>query len=806
MNDIVRICPLCGKHNPPDETFCACGTLLADVDFTHLGDEHLETSQVIQAVSEDHASVICPYPDCAQPNPQDSLRCVYCNREIEQVGASDEQHLPPSLRARFRVLESLPTEGGQADLVLVETAQQEKRVVKLYRKGIKPDWNVLERLPENEYLVRFFDHGMAENIAFEVMEYCTEGSLRKLLKSWPQADETLRNLIAQMSEVLTALHRQQILHRDLKPENILVRTVNPLKIALTDFGASSLKMATQYFTGGARTVNYAAPEVLTGVLDEKSDWWSLGMILLEVITGRHPYADLSEQVVLHQLATQSVEVKDVFDDTLRMLCRGLLMRNPKKRWGSNEVKRWLAGDESLIMPEDGNEGTAVRPYTLRRAQCLTRIDLALAMARYWEDAKKDLMRGTVMNWVEQDLRDFNLARDINDIMIRRDLSDDARLLRVIVSALPGIPPIWKGRVITQESLVRSALPSKAECVAEAVNDDRMARSWLLSIYREGVLNVLGESGNADMERISRQWVQGVDSYRRLWDRAKALEEDWRRKPMGNTNEAVDIDYLMYLAPIRMNVPPLDMILPDLVLALYVPAFSASNSKTIMSACARMGESCSWYSRLIEETTEKNDIFWVVLQRLLPFAMEDAKKEHKHRQQVELNSEKDVTNVLSRIRQGCKRLLRFDDMKNIDGSDVEQLHKAVTEWIELGIWVKSIDYGNATIRNITAKLDAVTVRVNHLQDFLDEYQNLLDINDIWFKPARLMIAAAIIATMFAYSVTFALILAFLAGVGIHWRLKLAKTGQIECLRRVSRAIESVKQFNSCLSAQPQEVQK
>ena len=37
IDDVVRICPLCGKHNPPQETFCACGAMLADVDFTHLG-------------------------------------------------------------------------------------------------------------------------------------------------------------------------------------------------------------------------------------------------------------------------------------------------------------------------------------------------------------------------------------------------------------------------------------------------------------------------------------------------------------------------------------------------------------------------------------------------------------------------------------------------------------------------------------------------------------------------------------------------------------------------------------------------
>lgn len=791
VNDLVRICPLCGKYNKPEETFCACGTLLSDVDFTHLGAKPPEAKREVAAPPQPaKALVICPHADCAQPNPPGSQRCVYCNRPIGQPGGevADERQsfLPPSLRARFSVLEILPTAGGQADLVLAETAQHEKRVVKLYRKGIKPDWQVLERLPASNHLVRFFEHGVAEDTAYEVMEYCAEGSLRKLLENGPQSNETLRRLIEQFSATLTALHAQHILHRDLKPENILLRTSSPLQIALTDFGASTLKMATQYFTAGARTAHYAAPEVLTGILDEKSDWWSFGMILLEAVTGRHPYAGLSEQVALHQLATQSVEVKGVFDDALRMLCRGLLLRNPKKRWGASEIKRWLAGDESLAMPEDGGEGPAAKPYTLVRSQCVTRIDLALALARYWEDGKKDLMRGTVMNWVEQDLRDFNLARSIHDVMIRRDLSDDARLLRVIVSALPGIPPIWKGTVITQETLVRSA--------TQAVDGNTKAQDWLSSIYKEEVLKVLGERGNADMARISIEWSRGVETYRTLWERAKSLEGEWRRRPRAHAGEVADIDHLMYLAPVRMNVPSLNRTLPDMVLALYVPAFSVSARKAVTNACATTAASCSWYTKFVEEAQDKSEPFWSVAQRLLPFAMEDAGKEQETQQQVVRNSGQHARSVIFKIENGCKRLLEFESMEDMDGENLEQLRRTVSEWIELSAWVKGLDHDNAALRNLTEQLDAVTNRVIHLQGFLDEHQHLLDINNIWLRASRLVFAAVLIVVILAFSGTAAGLLVLFAGCGIYWRLKLGKISRIECLRRVRRMIESAQQFS------------
>lgn len=790
-NDLVRICPLCGKHNQPDETFCACGTLLADVDFTHLG---VKTPAIkpeeVAPPQPAKALVICTHADCAQPNPPGSQRCVYCNRPIGQpqgeVADERQSFLPPSLRARFHALEAMPTEGGQADLVLAETAQHEKRVIKLYRRGIKPDWQVLERLPASSHLVRFFEHGVAEDTAYEVMEYCAEGSLRRLLDSAPQSNEALRRLIEQFSATLAALHGQQILHRDLKPENILLRQSSPLEIALTDFGASTLKMATQYFTAGARTAHYAAPEVLTGVLDEKSDWWSFGMILLEAITGRHPFAGLSEQVALHQLATQSVEVTGVFDDTLRMLCRGLLLRNPKKRWGASEVARWLAGDESLAMPEDGGEGAAVKPYTLVRSQCVTRIDLALALARYWEDGKKDLMRGAVMNWVEHDLRDFNLARSIHDVMIRRDLSDDARLLHVIVSALPGIPPIWKGTVITRQTLVRSA--------TQALNENMKAQDWLSSIFKEGVLNVLGERGNADMARISGEWSRGVETYRALWERAKSFESEWRRRPRAHNGEVADIDHLMYLAPIRMNVPSLSRVLPDLVLALYVPAFSAAARKTVTNACAAAAASCSWYTRFVGEAQDNSAPFWSVAQRLLPFALEDAGKEQENQQQVVRNSDQHARSVIFKIENACKRLLEFDNIEDVDESNLAQLRGVATEWLALGTWVKGLDHDNPVLRSLTQQLDAVTNRVTHLHGFVDEHQHLLDINNIWLRPSRLVFAAVLLAVMLAFSGAAAALLIALAGCGIYWRLKLAKTSRIEGLRRVRRMVETARQFS------------
>ncbi|MDD2776495.1 MAG: inactive serine/threonine-protein kinase VRK3 [Gallionella sp.] len=791
MNDLVRICPLCGTHNPPDETFCSCGTLLADVDFTHVGIKPAEV-EAVSPPSPDNQFVLCPHEDCAQPNPIGATRCVYCNREMTAPDApadplaEQQSVLPPTLRAQFRVLELLPTAGGQADLVLAETPQHEQRVIKLYRKGIAPNWDLLGQLPDSPYRVKLFQHGVVDDTGYEVMEYCAAGTLRNLLSHWPQSNDTVRRLMEQLSTMLVALHGKQILHRDLKPENILIRQLAPLEIALTDFGASSLKMATQYFTKGARTAHYAAPEVLTGVLDEKSDWWALGMILLETITGRHPYEDLSEQVALHQLATKSVDVQGVMDDDLRMLCRGLLLRNPSKRWGADEVSRWLAGDPRLTMPDDAGEGAAVRPYTLKKSQCTTRNDLALALARYWEEGKKDLARGTITQWVEQDLRDFNLARDIQDVMARHELSDDGRLLRVILCALPGMPPIWQGKVITQAALVRAAML--------ALEGHRESRLWLFSIYREGVFKVLGDNGNTDMLAFSQTWKSGVEQYRQLWARSKELEESWRHRPLRTyPGEVVDVDDLLYLASMRMNVPALEAFLPELVLSLYVPDFTQSAEQSVLAAYASTATTCQWFVTLIDETTDKSPVFWCVMQRLLPFAVDDGQKEHGRQREAVRNADTNISHVITKLGNACAKLLEFKEVQSLAEQECTTLNQAVSNWIELSTWIKGLDHDHAELHKTTQQMDTVNSQMFGLQTFLNQHQHLLEINYIWTNPSRLILSATFLSPLLLYSFTLTMLVLLVLATGVYWRKQLAVQSQVTGLVRLRRVLLSVQKF-------------
>jgi hypothetical protein len=413
--------------------------------------------------------------------------------------------------------------------------------------------------------------------------------------------------------------------------------------------------------------------------------------------------------------------------------------------------------------------------------------LALALAQHWEDGIKDLRRGVITQWVEQELRDFNLAREMHDILAKHELSDNGRLLRVIVSALPGIPPVWQGKVITQDNLARAAMQAK--------DGQHSAAMWLFSIYKEGVLKFLGDSGNTDMLRISQAWKTGVENYRAVWARSKELEEDNRRHPTTHhAQEVVDVEYLLYLAPIRMNVPLLDTLLPDVVLSLYVPQFVRAAQETVRMACASTAEHCAWFTRLVDEKSEESEIFWSVAQRLLPFAIEDANKESARRSQVVRNADDDVSHILLRLEAECVQFQHVLTIDELTVEAIESLRGEATHWINLSAWVKGLDHENPTLHKITQRLNPVVNQVIGLQGFLNNHQRILDINAIWFKPSRLIFAAWLILGTVIVNFYLTLFLFALLLFAFYSRKKLSKTSQNAGLSRLRHLYASLQQFN------------
>jgi serine/threonine protein kinase/beta-lactam-binding protein with PASTA domain len=142
-------------------------------------------------------------------------------------------------------------------------------------------------------VVAVFDQGSDDGTLFLAMEYVPGRTLREVIReSAPMSPNRALDLLTPILSALSAAHDAGIVHRDIKPENVLIATDGKVKVA--DFGLSRAvsangNTATQGLLMG--TVSYLAPELVTdGRADARSDVYSAGIVLYEMLTGTKPHS------------------------------------------------------------------------------------------------------------------------------------------------------------------------------------------------------------------------------------------------------------------------------------------------------------------------------------------------------------------------------------------------------------------------------------------------------------------------------------------------------------------------------------
>nr|WP_194717015.1 Stk1 family PASTA domain-containing Ser/Thr kinase [Microbacterium sp. CFBP 13617] len=217
---------------------------------------------------------------------------------------------------RYRVRARI-ARGGMATVYVATDLRLERRVALKVMHGHLSDDTVFQsrfiqearsaaRLSD-PHVVNVFDQGQDGEMAYLVMEYLPGITLRELLREHKRltVDQTLTIMDAILSG-LAAAHRAGIVHRDVKPENVLLAEDGRIKIG--DFGLA--RATTANTASGAQlmgTIAYLAPELVTrGTADARSDIYSLGIMLYEMLTGEQPYKGEQPMQIAYQHATDSV--------------------------------------------------------------------------------------------------------------------------------------------------------------------------------------------------------------------------------------------------------------------------------------------------------------------------------------------------------------------------------------------------------------------------------------------------------------------------------------------------------------------
>ncbi len=188
---------------------------------------------------------------------------------------------------------------------------------------------------EHPNVVKIYDLGIADDHAFIAMEYLAGGSLAKRLRRGLGQAEAL-DYARQIALALGAIHSAGILHRDLKPANVMFRDDD--SVALIDFGLAKQMKLEAAITGTGQifgTPYYMSPEQgHAESLDERSDIYSLGCILYEMLTGRRPFVADSPMAVIYQHTHAArPALVDAFD-TIQPLLDRMLAVDPNDRFQS----------------------------------------------------------------------------------------------------------------------------------------------------------------------------------------------------------------------------------------------------------------------------------------------------------------------------------------------------------------------------------------------------------------------------------------------------------------------------------------
>ena len=232
---------------------------------------------------------------------------------------------------------------------------------------------------------------------------------------------------------------------------------------------------------------YSAPEAIVGAVSAASDWWSLGMILLERATQGACFDGVNDQAFRIHAVTRGVTVPEGLDPRIRTLLRGLLARDPLKRWASSQVTAWLSGATIEVPEELPHETNDFKGPTITFAERTysrpAEFALAAAEAANWLEARDLTLKGKVVTWLEGRDSDGKMVAEVRRLTSAEGLSDDFRHALALMAMNSSLPLIVAGAIVTPAWLLEHPAEGYSLISGDVVRHlERMQReTWLIRL-------------------------------------------------------------------------------------------------------------------------------------------------------------------------------------------------------------------------------------------------------------------------------------------------------------------------------------
>lgn len=553
MTLYVRVCPACASARSLDEDEClntleageACRFPLLYIHPTPVEDKatgHDEsagrTEPVDAAETSDRqeptaagSDRLCQNGHAVEP---DDVMCLTCGARI---GAGQEDPAPRGKSVDgWQIVAELPNASSDADLYLVRRTDEEAvHVLRHFLAGMEPDpslYAVLMRL-ERPDVAGVIAHGRTDGRAYEVWEHVDGRTLGEFRHEITGNLEAIKRVAIALICTLSAFEQRGLRHGNLQPSVIRIRSESPLVACVTDFASARIAEFDVEASRFRQTSRYMAPETVAEASTAASDWWSLGIILLEILTDGRFFEGVHDRAFLLHLVARGVAIPDDLEPRWRNLLEGLLTRDHEARWRSEQAIRWADGESEIPTAYEHGSITGSGPtihFADRKITSPAEFAFVAAEDANWADAQATLDHGRIASWLDR----FEKAPESLENI--KKLASDQRLkeldsnfpLALAIAALnPNLPLCIRGEFVTPTALLSEPDTGikwlAREAIAYLRRLKRPSDHWLV-LLADRAQRVRSRAKDAHIKLDDKDF-----SVLQLATSTAALEQRWNRK-------------------------------------------------------------------------------------------------------------------------------------------------------------------------------------------------------------------------------------------------------------------------------------
>lgn len=453
---MMRFCPNCATERPLDEIFCGgtvngrtCGWDLSEVPIKEKG--WRPAPAPIMPQTRLTSGVVCVN---GHPVEDGDLICLVCGADIAETSGQE------TVIDGWRLLKRLRAEQKSAEYYEAVRSDGAKSLMTLYAAGAEPDIRVYEAIKklDRKFVPEIMAAGRWNDRAYEASE-CLSGKTLADAGCILKGEEDLKHMVKELGEALNALSEAGIRHRNLSPSALFIRSMEPFDLVIGRFGSASLSECDLDTVSTLAADRYTAPEAVIGVVSAASDWWSLGIIVLEQLSGGKYFENVNEKAFIIKMFTEGVPIPGEIPPYPATLLKGLLHKDHRKRWQWKQVKAWLEGnpfalvsDAAEIYGDDYSGKTiALNNKQFARAELFA---LAAGAEENWDRALEMLLKGDIATWLEEISFEKSKLELIAKISKNRDIDDNFKLSFTLKLLNGNMPFLYKGDIITPGWLLR----------------------------------------------------------------------------------------------------------------------------------------------------------------------------------------------------------------------------------------------------------------------------------------------------------------------------------------------------------------